>query len=80
MSAIQQNLITPLITPQDYLAKERLAEFKSEYYRGEVFAMSGASYPHTLIKDNFAREYGNQFKDGPCAVLTTAGSSRRTRS
>ena len=29
-----------LLTPQEYLARERKAEFKSEYYRGEIFAMA----------------------------------------
>jgi Uma2 family endonuclease len=67
MSAIPKTLLTP----QEYLEQERRAEFKSEYYRGEVFAMSGASYEHTLIKDNLAREAGNHLKDGSCRVLTS---------
>src|SRR4051812_41297267 len=60
-----------LLTPQEYLAKERLAPFRSEYYRGEMFAMAGASFEHTVEKDNFAREAGNQLKGGPCRVLTS---------
>jgi Uma2 family endonuclease len=59
------------ISPQEYLRRERLAEYKSEYLRGEVFAMSGASWEHTRIKDNLAREAGNQFKGGPCCALTS---------
>jgi Uma2 family endonuclease len=62
---------TRRLTPQEYLAQERQADFKSEYLRGEVFARPGASYEHTLIKDNFAREAGNQLEDGPCHVLTS---------
>jgi Uma2 family endonuclease len=62
---------TRRLSPQEYLAQERHAEFKSEYLRGEVFAMAGASYEHTLIKDNLAREAGNQLKGGPCRVLTS---------
>ena len=31
------------LTPEQYLEIERKAEFKSEYYQGEMFAMSGAS-------------------------------------
>jgi Uma2 family endonuclease len=58
-------------TPEEYHARERRAEFKSEYFRGEIFAMAGASYDHTLIKDNLAREIGNQLKNGPCRVLTS---------
>jgi Uma2 family endonuclease len=60
-----------LLTPQEYLAQERRADFRSEYYRGEVFAMAGASWEHTLIKDNLARKAGNQLEDGPCHVLTS---------
>lgn len=59
------------LTPQEYLATERKAEYKSEYYRGEMFAMAGATFEHTLVKDNTAREMGNQLKDGPCRVLTS---------
>lgn len=33
--------------------------------------MAGATYEHTLVKDNMAREAGNQLKDGPCRVLTS---------
>ena len=40
------------ITAEDYLATERLATEKHEYFEGEVFAMSGASIPHNLICKN----------------------------
>jgi Uma2 family endonuclease len=60
-----------LLTPVDYLARERAASFRSEYYRGEMFAMAGARWEHTLIKDNVARESGNQLRGGPCQVLTS---------
>jgi Uma2 family endonuclease len=67
MSAVPKTLLTP----QEYLARERCAETKSQYYRGEVFDMSGASFEHTTIKDNLARETGNQLKDSPCRALTS---------
>ena len=60
-----------LPSPQEYLALERQADFRSEFYGGEIFAMAGASWEHTLIKDNMAREAGNQLKSGPCHVLTS---------
>ena len=56
MSTVRQRLLSP----QEYLARERQAECRSEYYAGEMFAMAGASWEHTLIKDNLAREAGNQ--------------------
>jgi Uma2 family endonuclease len=37
------------ITPEEYLAREEAAEFKSEYYQGEIFAMAGTSSNHNLI-------------------------------
>lgn len=60
-----------LLSPQEYLAQERLADLRSEFYRGEMFAMAGATWDHTLVKDNIAREAGNQLKGGPCRVLTS---------
>ena len=65
------SVLKPLLTPQEYLAKERKAEYKSEYYRGEMFAMAGASWEHTLIKDNTAYEARKQLVDSPCRVLTS---------
>lgn len=61
----------PLMSPEEYLARERQADFRSEFYRGEMFAMAGASWEHTLIKDNLARETGNQLQDSPCRVVTS---------
>ncbi len=39
----------PYLTPDDYLAIEEKAEFKSEYYNGEMFAMSRASWHHNKL-------------------------------
>jgi Uma2 family endonuclease len=60
-----------LLTPQEYLARERAADLRSEYFRGEMFAMAGARFEHTLIKDNIARESGIQLRGGPCRVVTS---------
>jgi Uma2 family endonuclease len=37
------------ITPEEYIEIERKAETKSEYCRGEMFAMSGASREHCRL-------------------------------
>ena len=37
------------LTPEEYLEIERKAERKSEYFNGEMFAMSGASWPHNRL-------------------------------
>jgi len=36
------------IAPEEYLYRERDAEFRSEYFRGEMLAMAGASANHNL--------------------------------
>lgn len=40
------------ISPEHYLEMERASDTKHEYYKGEVFAMSGASLPHNDIFHN----------------------------
>lgn len=54
------------LTAEEYLAQERLASFKSEFYQGEVFAMAGASYEHNQVKENLVFELRSRMKDGPC--------------
>jgi Uma2 family endonuclease len=43
-------LPTRRLSPEEYLELERKAEFKSEYYNGEMFAMSGASRHHISVE------------------------------
>lgn len=40
------------VTPAEYLALEDAAEYKSEYYQGEIFAMAGGSLNHNRIAGN----------------------------
>jgi hypothetical protein len=57
-----------ILTPAEYLARERQADVKSEYFAGEVFAMAGASRRHNLILANIIRVLGNQLLERPCNV------------
>ncbi len=59
------------LTPEEYLAGERLAETRSEYYDGETFAMAGGSEPHSLIAANVIAELGLQLRPTPCRVYTS---------
>lgn len=59
---------TPLISEQEYLDRERKATFKSEYFRGETFAMGGAKRAHNLIVTNLIRVLSNAMLEGPCEV------------
>ena len=62
MSAIPKSKLTPA----EYLAKEREAQFKSEFFEGEVFAMAGGSREHNRIKENLVGELFAQLKGTPC--------------
>jgi Uma2 family endonuclease len=54
------------LTESEYLDLERVAEFKSEFFDGEMFAMSGGTPLHSQIATNLAREFGNKLKTCPC--------------
>ncbi len=66
----------PQLTPERYLEIERQASFKSEFYRGEMFAMSGASREHNQIAVNLIRNVSQRLLSGPCE---TYGSDMRVR-
>ena len=53
------------LTEAGYLAVERAAEFKSEFFDGEMFAMAGGTPRHSLIATNLAAEFSNQLRAGP---------------
>ena len=50
------NLARKLFTEEEYLNLEREAPYKSEYYKGEIFAMAGARRKHNLLVTNLCRE------------------------
>lgn len=53
-------------TPEEYLALDRAAPTRSEYYAGEIFAMAGASEEHNIITLNVATELRAGLRGGPC--------------
>lgn len=58
-------------TPEEYLTLEREAEYKSEYFDGEIFAMGGASRKHNLIALNIGAELRQQLKRSKCEVYVS---------
>lgn len=56
------------LTPEEYLAIERVSERKSEYRAGEIFDMSGATEPHNLISANALTSLHHQLRKRPCKV------------
>ncbi len=58
-----------LLTPEQYLEIERKAEYKSEYFNGEMFAMAGAKWAHNLLVANLVAGLHRQFESRLCLVL-----------
>ena len=64
------------ITPEEYLAIERAAEFRSQYYDGRMYPMEcsiefpgGSPFRHSLIIGNLVRELGSALKSAPWVVV-----------
>ena len=58
----------PRLTPEEYLTIERTAEQRSEYVNGEMFALSVASFAHTVITMNIAAGFHGRLRDSRCTV------------
>jgi Uma2 family endonuclease len=56
------------LSPEEYLAIERQAEYKSEYVDGVMYAMAGGSERHNLIAGNLITELNIQLRKAPCRV------------
>jgi Uma2 family endonuclease len=64
------------LTEEQYLALDRAAEFKSEYFDGEMFAMSGGSMEHARLQKNITGELYNALRERDCEPF---GSDFRVR-
>lgn len=60
----------PRLTPEEYLAIERQADHRGEYYAGEIFAMAAAGERHVLIVTNLTGELSTLLKKRPCKVYS----------
>jgi len=54
------------VTEEEYLARERLADHKSELVGGRVVAMSGASLRHNALVRNLLVALGSRLTGNPC--------------
>jgi Uma2 family endonuclease len=54
---------------EEYLRLEAEAAEKHEYRDGEIIAMAGGSFEHSLIIANVIGEVRNRLKGGPCRVF-----------
>lgn len=69
-------------TPEEYLALERNAEFKSEYLDGRIVAMTGATMVHATITGNINAELRQRLRGGSCRAVASdmrvqTGAGRR---
>ncbi|MEZ4527439.1 MAG: Uma2 family endonuclease [Desulfobacterales bacterium] len=56
-------------TREEYLMMEESADDKSEFYQGEIFAMSGGSRNHSVICTNLIRRIGESLDDKDCILF-----------
>ncbi len=57
------------VTAEEYLALDRAAEFRSEFFDGEIVAMSGGSLRHSGMKMNLAVEVGSALRGTQCRAF-----------
>lgn len=58
-------------TPAEYLAMEEVADYKSEYYAGEIFAMTGGTADHSTVAVNLTSEIRQFLTTRPCRVFNS---------
>jgi Uma2 family endonuclease len=54
------------ITEEDYLQRERASTLKHEYYKGQIYAMAGASEAHNLVAMNIAALLRSRVRGSSC--------------
>src|SRR5437762_9626687 len=62
------------LTPEQYLEIERKAEYKSEYFQGEMFAMAGASPNYNFLVANTIMAVGPKAR--ACSCRTSPSDMR----
>lgn len=58
-------------SPEEYLVLERSAEFRSEYFNGEIIAMAGESLSHGRIKLDAATALNIRLQGKTCEAFTS---------
>ncbi|QTA93791.1 Uma2 family endonuclease [Desulfonema magnum] len=58
------------ISAEEYLEMEKTAEYKNEYFQGEIFAMTGASFNHNLIVSNIIIALGSRLRNSSCFIFS----------
>src|SRR5688572_25720698 len=75
LAAYQSNMAVaqsqPRLAEEEYLRIERSAEFKSEFFDGELFAMAGGTPQHSLIGTNVATEFSRRLRGLVCVAYNS---------
>ena len=58
------------VVPEEYLAREENAVYKSEYRDGEIIALAGASLNHNQITINLTTDLAQRLKTRPCRIFS----------
>jgi len=59
------------ITPEEYLAMEEKAEYKSEYFQGEIFALAGGTASHSQIAVNLIVTLAPKLQAKKCRLFSS---------
>ena len=59
------------LTGEEYLAYERVVPFKTEFIRGELYAMAGGSVPHNTAAVNLLAAIHARLRGGGCRVFNS---------
>ncbi len=59
------------LSASEYLEMERRADFKSEFFNGQIVARARCSIEHNAIKDNLVMELLSRLKGGPCRTYSS---------
>lgn len=59
------------VTEEEYLALDRAAEMRSEFFNGEMFAMSGGTMRHSALQANIISELHNALRGTGCREFTS---------
>ncbi len=58
------------VPPEEYLAREEKAVYKSEYRDGEIIALAGASLNHNQITINLTTDLAQRLKSKSCRIFS----------
>jgi Uma2 family endonuclease len=61
----------PRFTPAEYLEWEEQQEFRNEFVKGEVYAMTGGTINHSKIAVNLTISIGSHLQSGNCQLLNS---------